>query len=80
VGLTDSDIRQWSTDRSIARIIAADLASSINMGLLTRWNDLPDNARLADEYGTSARTAGRAKRLLADHGLLIKAGGRYYVA
>jgi DNA-binding GntR family transcriptional regulator len=80
MGLSDSEIRQWASDRSLARIIASDLAAAINKGLLHRWNDLPDNASLADDYGTSARTVGRAKRLLADHGLLVKAGGRYYVA
>jgi DNA-binding GntR family transcriptional regulator len=80
MGLSDGEIRQWMSDRSIAKIIAGDLAAAIDKGLLNRWNDLPDNASLADDYGVSSRTVGRAKRLLADHGLLVKAGVRYYVA
>ena len=80
MGLSDGEIRQWMSDRSIVKIIAGDLAAAISKGLLNRWNDLPDNASLTDDYGVSGRTVSRAKRLLADHGLLVKAGGRYYVA
>jgi DNA-binding GntR family transcriptional regulator len=80
MGLSDGEVRQWMSDRSMAKIIAADLAAAINKGLLNRWHDLPDSATLADDYGVSVRTVSRAKRLLADHDLLVRAGGRYYVA
>lgn len=78
--LTDDEIHEWACDSSVAKNIAADLATSIRHGTLPRWHDLPDNTKLASDYSTSLRTVGRAKRLLADRGLIEKAGSHYFVA
>ena len=80
MSLTDREIREWANDRSVTKNIAADLATKIRSGVLNRWHDLPDSADLARRWDTSTRTVSRAKRLLADRGLLEKAGNSYYVS
>lgn len=77
----DSDlIKQWAMSPYAVEQIAAELARKITSGELSRWDDLPANHQTADDYGVSARTVGRAKKLLADQELLAKAGGVYVVA
>jgi len=46
MGLSDGEIRQRASDRSLAKIIASDLAAAINKDPLDRWNDLPESASL----------------------------------
>lgn len=73
-------IRQWAASPHAAQQIAADYARKIDTGQLARWDDLPANDETADDYGVSPSTVGRAKKLLADQGMLTKAGGVYVVA
>ena len=75
---TDQTIREWDKGGTMKRM-AADLARKINSGILDQWAELPSHA-LADEWDVSERTVRKAKKLLADHGLLRKEGCNYYVA
>ncbi len=79
MGISNEEIREWASSASVAKKIAADLAVRISKGQLTRWNDLPARAVLADDYGVTVRTVARAMKLLADNAMVQKAGGRYYV-
>jgi DNA-binding GntR family transcriptional regulator len=73
-------IKQWAASPNVTRQIAADIARKIASGQLARWDELPRNAETADDYGVSARTVSRAKKLLAGQALATKAGGVYVVA
>jgi DNA-binding GntR family transcriptional regulator len=72
-------IMRWQRG-SMRERVAADLASRITSGQITKFNDLPLNRTLAGEWDVSHRTVSSAKKLLADEGLLTKDGTRYYVA
>jgi DNA-binding GntR family transcriptional regulator len=76
--LTEQTIGEWEKGGPMKRM-AADLARKINAGIIDPWTELPPNAALADEWDISERTARKAKQLLADHGLLHKENGHYYV-
>ena len=76
--LTDQTIGEWEKGGVMKRM-AADLARRINSGIMEQYAELPSNA-LADEWDVSERTVRKAKKLLADHGLLRKDGCNYYVA
>ena len=78
--LSDQQILEWAHDRSVAKNIAADLATKIGNGALRTWDELPGDIELGDKWETSPRTAGRAKRLLVDSGLVRLSNGRYCVA
>jgi DNA-binding GntR family transcriptional regulator len=72
-------IMQWQRG-TMAERVAADLASKIVTGNLSKWGSLPLNRTLADQHGVSDRTVSAAKRLLGGQGLLTLDGRRYYVA
>lgn len=76
--LTDQTIGEWDKGGTMKRM-AADLAREINSGIIDPWTELPPNADLARKWDVSERTARKAKKLLADHGLLHKENGNYYV-
>jgi DNA-binding GntR family transcriptional regulator len=79
--LTDTEIREWVQSGSVTKRIAADLAIMISTGKLERFANLPDGDELARKWSVSAGTVTRAKRLLADHGLIkLTRDRRYYVA
>jgi DNA-binding GntR family transcriptional regulator len=80
IHLPDDKIHEWAICQNVAKRIAADLAANINKGVLDRRSDLPHSASLADHYDVSIRTVARAKAILANHGMIEKAGGRYYLA
>ena len=65
---------------TVVEQIAADLASQINNGNLSKWDSLPLNRALADKWDVSSRTVSRAKSLLHAHGILTLVERRYYVA
>jgi DNA-binding GntR family transcriptional regulator len=65
---------------TMAERVAADLASQINKGNLSRWDSPPLNSTLADKWDVSERTISKAKRLLGGQGMLTLVDGRYYVA
>jgi DNA-binding GntR family transcriptional regulator len=72
-------IMQWQRG-TMAEQVAADLASQIKNGKLSKWDSLPLNRTLAATYDVSERTISKAKNLLDYHGLLLMDGNRYYVA
>lgn len=72
-------IMMWQRG-SRAEQVAADLASQINNGALSKWDTLPLNRTLAAKFDVSTRTISEAKRLLGSHGLLTLVERRYYVA
>jgi DNA-binding GntR family transcriptional regulator len=74
-----AQIMEWQRG-SMRERVAADLASRITSGKITKWGELPLNRTLADQWDVSHRTVSSAKKLLADAGLLAKEGTRYYVA
>ena len=76
--LTYDLIMRWQRG-TVAEQIAADLASQINNGNLSRWDSLPLNSTLADKWNVSERTITKAKRLLCDHGMLMLVDRRFYV-
>jgi DNA-binding GntR family transcriptional regulator len=76
--LTEQTIGEWEKGGTKKRM-AADLARKINAGIIDPWTELPPNAALADEWDVSEGTASKAKKLLADHGLLRKENGKHYV-
>ena len=79
--LTDSEIREWAGSGSVAKRIAADLAGMISAGKLERFASLPGGGELARKWSVSLGTVTRAKRLLADRGLVeLARDRRYYVA
>jgi DNA-binding GntR family transcriptional regulator len=78
--MEDSEVKEWASSRNVAKNIAASLAAGIKSGRLCRWNELPDNAALTKKWATSLSTVTRAKRLLADRGIIQKEGSRYFVA
>ena len=65
---------------SKAEQVAAELASLIQKGSLSKWDSLPLNSTLAGKFDVSTRTISEAKRLLKSHGLLTLLERRYYVA
>lgn len=72
-------IMMWQRGNA-AEQIAADLASQITNGNLSKWDSLPLNRTLADKHNVSERTISKAKRLLGNHGMLTLVDRRYYVA
>jgi DNA-binding GntR family transcriptional regulator len=78
--LTPATIKAWENSDALTKRIAASLARKINMGEIHRYAELPSSETLADQWDASGRTALRAKALLAEHGLLTKEHGTYYVA
>lgn len=79
MGLSDQEIIEWKHDRSMAKNIAADLATTIRSGRLRPWDPLPDNYDLARKWDASTSTVLRAKKMLYVRGLLRIAGTRYCV-
>jgi DNA-binding GntR family transcriptional regulator len=73
-------IQRWDASGNVAKQVAAGIAREITNGKLSRYSDLPPVEKIADENDVSARTVYNAKKILADHGLLIKESGRYYIA
>jgi DNA-binding GntR family transcriptional regulator len=71
-------IMRWQRG-TMAEQIAADLASQINNGNLSKWESPPLNSTLADKWDVSERTITKAKRLLCDHGMLTLVDRRFYV-
>lgn len=69
-------IRQWDDSSHLTENIAADLAIGIRTSRLT---SLPSSQSLAIQWDVSERTARRAKRLLADTGLIKKDRNVYYL-
>lgn len=80
MGLSNDELQEWQNSGSMARRIAASLAEMIQDGRLGRYRDLPGDRELAKEWCVSARTAGRAKLLLAQKRLIKKAGNAYFIA
>jgi DNA-binding GntR family transcriptional regulator len=78
--LTTATITAWTDNGGLTQQIAARLAREIRSGALHRYAELPSDESLAKEFDASGRTARRAKKLLAEHGLLRKENGLYYVA
>jgi DNA-binding transcriptional MocR family regulator len=76
---TPEKITEWANG-GMAKQIAADLARKINGGTLHRYQELPSNPQLADEWDVSQRTISAAKKILGDHGILKLENRRYYVA
>jgi DNA-binding GntR family transcriptional regulator len=79
VEATDTDvlIKRWrASDRRVEQI-AAELAAKIDAGRPHRWQELPWQAVLADEYGVTERTITSVKRLLAAQDFLTLNKGRY---
>jgi DNA-binding GntR family transcriptional regulator len=70
---------QWQRG-TMAERIAADLASQIVNGNLSKWDSLPLHSTLATKHNVSERTISAAKKLLGGQGLLTLDGRRYYVA
>lgn len=77
--LSYDQILMWQRG-TMAEQVAADLASQINNGNLSKWDTLPLNRTLAGKWDVSERTISKAKRLLHSQGLLTLDGKRYYVA
>jgi len=81
MSLTQDEIQEWANSGSAAKRIAADLATMITTGRLERFANLPDREELASTWNVSVETITRAKRLLADYGLVKLTQDRnYYVA
>jgi DNA-binding GntR family transcriptional regulator len=76
----DALIKQWRASFRHVDQIAAALATKIDCGQYHRWEDLPPQSVLADEYDVTERTVTNVKRLLAAHGFLALENGRYHVA
>jgi DNA-binding GntR family transcriptional regulator len=72
-------IMRWQRGTMTERV-AADLASQIGKGSVSKWGSLPLNRTVAEKWDVSERTVTKAKRLLADHGVLVVDGKRFYVA
>jgi DNA-binding GntR family transcriptional regulator len=76
--LTDVEIEAWTRDPRLAVRTAARLARKVrgyHQGRL-----VPANAELAREWEISESTAGRAKALLAERGVIKKDSNWYYTA
>jgi DNA-binding GntR family transcriptional regulator len=72
-------IMKWQRG-TMAERVAADLASQIQTGNISKWASLPLNRAIAGKWDVSERTVSKAKRLIADQGLLVADGKRFYVA
>jgi DNA-binding GntR family transcriptional regulator len=77
---TSALIRGWRISPKRVEQVAADLALRIETGQLHRWDELPPQAVLADEYDVTERTMTSVKSLLAVHGFLTLENRRYYIA
>jgi DNA-binding GntR family transcriptional regulator len=77
--LNYDQILKWQRG-TMAEQVAAEIASQINNGKLSKWDSLPINRTLADKWDVSERTITKAKRLLCDHGTLTLVDRRFYVA
>lgn len=70
----------WRLDPRGMYRVAADLASQIDTGQISRYAGLPDNHTLASRNDASIRSVIRAKGMLADrYGYLVREDGKYYL-
>lgn len=76
--LSDATIREWSTDRSLAKQVAARLARELRGA--PRWTPVDSERDIADRLDVSSTSVSNAKRLLATHGVIMKHNRLYYVA
>lgn len=74
---TDATVDQW-TRGTLAEQTAARLAEELSDA--PRWKPVESDRSLAARVDVSSSTASEAKRLLADHGIIAKHDGMYYVA
>lgn len=75
---TDALITGWRRSPKRTEQIAGELAARVVT--MHSWAELPSLGELAGDYDTSERTIGKAKALLARHGLLVLECRRYYVS
>jgi DNA-binding GntR family transcriptional regulator len=76
--LPDATIRQWAASDRLSHQVAAKLAREVRG--LPRWFPVGTERELAPRLGVSITTVSLAKRLLAQHGMIIRHGNRYHVA
>lgn len=75
--LADVTVDQW-TRGTLAEQTAAQLADELSDA--PRWKPVESDRSLAAQLDVSSTTVSEAKRLLADHGIIAKHNGMYYVA
>ena len=68
----DALIAGWQRSGHRHEAIAADIATKIRTGMYKQYSELPRRTDLAQEFSVSESTVTRAKRLLADAGILAK--------
>jgi DNA-binding GntR family transcriptional regulator len=77
--ITDQTLDQWKTGTAAQRI-AADIVAKISDGTWERYQALPATEYSAAQHDVSLRTAGKARKLLLDAGILGRDGLTWYVA
>jgi DNA-binding GntR family transcriptional regulator len=77
--ITDHTLDRWEKGTAAQRIAAA-IATKIRDGAWEQYQALPATEYIAAQHDVSLRTAGRAKKLLLDAGILGRDGRTWYVA
>jgi hypothetical protein len=76
--LPQDELAAWAGSGNTARRTAAHLAGELRGK--QRWACVPPVREIVLRLDVSDSTARRARKLLADHGLIMKDGRDYYVA
>lgn len=76
--LPQDELAAWTVSGNTARRTAAHLAGQLRGK--QRWACIPSVGEIVRRLDVSESTARRARKLLADHGLIMKDGRDYYVA
>ena len=79
-GVPEKELTEWAESRRTDLRIAAALARQITEQGWRSWHPVPVNSELARVWDCSPDTAGRAKRLLRERGVLVYESRTYYVA
>lgn len=76
--LSEATIRQWAASNNLYHQVAAKLARELRG--LPKWFPVGTERELAPRLDVSITTVSIAKRILAEHGVIVRHGNRYHVA
>jgi DNA-binding GntR family transcriptional regulator len=76
--LSEATISEWANSATLSNQVAAKLARELHGA--PRWHPVDSEREIGARLDVSSTTVSRAKRLLADHGVIMKHNKLYYVA
>jgi len=76
--LSAANLNEWTNSGTLAHQVAAKLVHELRTS--PRWYPVDSERGIVSRMDVSSTTVSIAKRLLAEHGVLMKHGRLYYVA